>query len=362
MVASVPATSRIGDAWQQRIGALHEYEVVRDGNVFGTNLFRSCLISSEHDGAQQLLAGLLERYRDRSFEEVLPGTVEENEAGSSFLIRSRHPVTQARIDPEEYFSGIWRDLTLVHGIGKATERRLKARGYATIRDLARHPRFRPAAGRVIRNLEEPTSAGIMELVGSRHRRSHPMVLGAAGFHEPEDFVFVDIETLGLFSRPVILIGVGTMEGGHLVINQYLLRSVDEEPAALFAALSHLSGDRPALVTYNGKAFDLPYLQERLAYYGMGTVSRIPHFDCLHFARGRWRDRYPSLRLSVLEKEIFGIVREDDVPGQMVPEFYEIYLRTGNCGPLVPIVTHNRQDVVSLAMIFFHLIEETYGNC
>jgi uncharacterized protein YprB with RNaseH-like and TPR domain len=201
----------------------------------------------------------------------------------------------------------------------------------------------------------------MDLVGRRHSRSHPFVLGAAGFHEPEDFVFLDIETLGLFSRPIILIGTGTVEGGHLAISQYLLRSIDEEPAALVGALSSFSGDRPALVTYNGKAFDLPYLQERLAYYGLGTVGAVPHFDCLHFARAMWKNRYPSLRLSVIEKEIFGIVREGDVCGQMVPEFYETYLKTGNCGPLVPIVTHNRQDVLSLAMLFFHQIRETYGD-
>jgi uncharacterized protein YprB with RNaseH-like and TPR domain len=45
---------------------------------------------------------------------------------------------------------------------------------------------------------------------------------------------------------------------------------------------------------------------------------------------------------------------------MVPEFYEAYLRSGNCGPLVPILDHNRQDVVSLALLFFHLVEESYG--
>jgi uncharacterized protein YprB with RNaseH-like and TPR domain len=45
---------------------------------------------------------------------------------------------------------------------------------------------------------------------------------------------------------------------------------------------------------------------------------------------------------------------------MVPEFYEAYLRTGNCGPLVPIIQHNRQDVISLALLFFRLLEESYG--
>ncbi len=361
-MAAEPATFRIGETWQQRIGNLREYEVVRDGNIFGASLFGSCLFSSEYEDAHRLLFRLLEQYKDQSFEEVFSGTVEENEAGNSYVIRSRHAVTQTRIDPEEYFSGIWQDLTLVHGIGMATQRRLKARGFSTIRDLVRHPRFKRLAGEVIRKLEDPTPAAIMDLIGSRHARSHPMVLGAAGFHEPDDFVFVDIETLGLFSRPIILIGVGVIEGRNLVISQYLLRTIDEEPAALFAALGHLSGSRPALVTYNGKAFDLPYIQDRLAYYGLGVVSGIPHFDCLHFARGRWRDCYPSLRLSVLERELFGIARNDDVPGQMVPEFFETYLKTGNCGPLVPVVMHNRQDVLSLAMIFFRLIGETYGNC
>ena len=60
------------------------------------------------------------------------------------------------------------------------------------------------------------------------------------------------------------------------------------------------------------------------------------------------------------KKILGVERTEDIPGQMVPEFYETYLRTGNCGPLVPIVEHNRQDVLSLALLFIHLLGEYYG--
>jgi hypothetical protein len=47
---------------------------------------------------------------------------------------------------------------------------------------------------------------------------------------------------------------------------------------------------------------------------------------------------------------------------MVPEFYEMYLNTKNCGPLVPVVEHNRQDVVSLALLFFRLLGDFYGCC
>ncbi|KUG20682.1 hypothetical protein ASZ90_009572 [hydrocarbon metagenome] len=62
----------------------------------------------------------------------------------------------------------------------------------------------------------------------------------------------------------------------------------------------------------------------------------------------------------LERGLFGIERSGDVPSQMVPEFYEAYLRSGNPGPLVPVVEHNRQDVITLARLFARLMEEWHA--
>ena len=155
-------------------------------------------------------------------------------------------------------------------------------------------------------------------------------------------------------------GIGAIENGTLNVHQYLLRDIAEEQAALYETIRHLSGERKALMTFNGKAFDLPYISDRLGYYGMDIPTRIPHFDVLHFSRRYWRDTFPSMRLTTLEREILQIHRKDDIPGQVVPEFYETYLRTGNCGPLVPIVEHNRQDIISLALLFFHLMGKSYG--
>ena len=50
---------------------------------------------------------------------------------------------------------------------------------------------------------------------------------------------------------------------------------------------------------------------------MGGFAGMPHFDVLHFSRRHWKDKFPSLRLATLEKEILGVHRSDDVPGQMV---------------------------------------------
>jgi uncharacterized protein YprB with RNaseH-like and TPR domain len=357
---AIHAGTRIGTLWQQRMDSLREYEVIRDGNVFGTSFSNNYVYSSEFDRAHQYLARLTEQYDGVPFDTLFPGTEVTNAGGACISITSRHSLTITPVDRERYTREVLADLTLVHGIGRATQRRLNARGYSTIEDLVLHPKFRAGAAGVLGCLSHGDSLAIMEMIGARHARSHPFVLGTAGFFEPGDYVFLDIETLGLFSRPIILFGVGTIEDHELVVHQYLLRDIEEEPAALAATIGHFSSDRPALVTFNGKAFDLPYLKDRLAYYGMGAATGIPHFDVLHFSRRRWKSELPSLRLICLEREILGVRRVDDIPGQMVPEFYEIYLRTGNCGPLVPIIEHNRQDVVSLALLFYHLLGEAYG--
>jgi hypothetical protein len=356
----IPAGSRIGALWQQRVDALREYDVIRDGNVFATSLSRSFVFSSEFDQAHSRLERLVEQYAGVPLDTVFSGREISNEGGTCLVLESRHPLPGTAIDTERFTREVLADLTLVRGIGRITQERLKARGYATIADLVRHPKFRLPATGVLNRLSGGDSSDIINLIGSRHAKSHPLVLGIAGFHEPDDYVFLDIETMGLFSRPIILFGIGMIERGELVVRQYLLRDIGEEQAALIATCDHLAGERPALITFNGKSFDLPYLQDRLAYYGMAAAARFPHFDVLHFCRRRWKGQVPSLRLSALEQEILCVNRDDDVPGQMVPEFYETYLRTRNCGPLVPIVDHNRQDVVSLAILFFFLLGEAYG--
>jgi uncharacterized protein len=359
-MSAIQAPARIGALWQQRMETLREYEVVRDGNVFGTGFSNNVVFSSDFEQANHQLEELVEKYRDVPFSNVFSGTEIFNECGVCFSLKSQQSLTLPSLDPDRFVSEILKDLTLVHGIGPRTQARLRSKGFQTLPDLMQHPKFRSNTRDVLKCLYGGNSTEIMDLIGWRHAKSHPCVLGTAGFHEPEDYVFLDIETLGLFSRPVILFGVGTIENGSLAVYQYLLRDIDEEQAALMATLGHVSGDRPALVTFNGKSFDLPYVTDRLAYYGMGSPAKIPHYDVLHFSRRRWKDQFPSLRLTALETEILGICRNDDIPGQMVPEFYETYLRTGNCGPLVPIIEHNKQDVISLALLFFNLLGESCG--
>ncbi len=356
-----PLTDRIGRQWRERVDRIREYEVVGDGNIFGTSLHDSYLFRSEYERARRLKARFMEEYRGASLDDIFDGSEHANGGGTCYVLETREPIGAAGRDCERARTAILSDLTLIRGIGERTQQRLKRRGYRTIADLARHPRYHREAQRLLRQIEGGETAALLEWIGRRHAKSHPLLLEASRFHDAGDFVFLDIETLGLFSRPIVLLGVARIAGAAITVSQYLLRDVREEEAALTATLAHLQRENTALVTFNGKTFDLPYFRERLAYYGIAARLAMPHFDALHFARRRWRDAIRSCRLTTLEREVFGITRVDDVPSQMVPEFYEAYLRTGNPGPLIPVVGHNRQDVVSLARLFLLLREDMNGG-
>jgi uncharacterized protein YprB with RNaseH-like and TPR domain len=351
----------VADSWRQRVDCRHEYEVVRDGNIFGTSVADSYLFRSEHADALRLKQSLIEQNAGCFLEEVFCGAEIDTPLGCCYMIRSREPMALQVTDPAYVRDRLSADLTLIRGIGPKTADRLKRRGYRSLRDLRGHPRFRSEAQGVLSVLDRSDPGEMMRMLARWYPSSHPHIFALSGLHAIEDFLFFDIETLGLFSRPIILFGAGRIRGGEIEVCQYLLRDIDEEEAAIIETCSHLQRNHTALVTFNGRSFDVPYFTERMAYYGHESVATIPHYDLLHFARRRWRHELPDCRLQTIEHLMSGKKREDDVPSAMVPEFYASYLETGNPGPLIPIVEHNRRDVITLAHLFCRLHEEWYGN-
>jgi len=294
---------------------------------------------------------LINDYHGLAIEDVFNGREVRCSSGSCYAIESRNPISLGARERERATAAILCDISLIRGIGPATRQRLEERGYRTVPDLLGHPRYRREAGRLLDLVAGGDTRELVNWIERRHRQSDPLLLEASRFHAPEDFAFLDIETLGLSSRPIILIGLGRVERDSIVLRQYLLRSIEEETAALAAVLPDLEAERTALVTFNGRAFDLPYIRDRLTSKGIPATLDLPHFDLLRFSRRRWRGYLPSCRLGSLETAVLNITRTDDLPSAMVPEFYETYLRTGNPGPLIPIVEHNRQDIISLARLF-----------
>lgn len=315
------------------------------------DLQKGHLHHSGYQEARRFRANLIERCRGLAIEDVFNGREVRCSGGRCYVIDSRSPIPLAVRDRERAAAAILGDISLIQGIGPATRQRLEERGYRTVPDLLGHPRYHQDASRLLDLVARGETRELVNWIERRHRQSDPLLLEASRFHAPEDFLFLDIETLGLSSRPIILIGLGRVERGSIVVRQHLPRSIKEERAALTAILPDLEAERAALVTFNGRAFDLPYIRDRLARHGVPAALDLPHFDVLQFARRCWGGRLSSCRLGSLETAVLNITRTDDLPGAMVPEFYETYMRTGNPGPLIPIVEHNRQDIISLARLF-----------
>jgi uncharacterized protein YprB with RNaseH-like and TPR domain len=173
----------------------------------------------------------------------------------------------------------------------------------------------------------------------------------------ESFAFLDTETTGLFGGTgtyTFLIGVGRFEADHFHLTQFFMRDPADEPAILIA-LEELLGNCQSLVTYNGKAFDIPLLRTRYITQGWrNPLADFAHLDLLHLARRLWKDRLPSRTLGNLEVQILGISRTaEDIPGWMIPEIYFEYLRSGDPQPLKNVIYHNAMDVLSLASLFVH---------
>ncbi|MDP3563688.1 MAG: exonuclease, partial [Methanoregula sp.] len=170
-MAALQASARIGTLWHQRMQTLKEYEVVRDGNIFGAGFSNSVVFSSEYDQARQHLDQLIGSYHDRPFEAVFSGKEISNECGTCFSLASPHTLHLPAFDLDHYRNSILGDLTLVRGIGRATEKRLRVRGYETLYDLADHPKYRSYVHHVIDCICHGDTHEIMDLVGRRHAKS-----------------------------------------------------------------------------------------------------------------------------------------------------------------------------------------------
>jgi uncharacterized protein YprB with RNaseH-like and TPR domain len=174
----------------------------------------------------------------------------------------------------------------------------------------------------------------------------------------ETFGFLDIETTSLARGTgtyAFMVGAARYDGDFFRLAQFLLRDPAEEPAQLAALWSFLEPCQ-ALVTFNGKTFDLPILRARcVANEQPFPLEGRPHVDLLGLARRLWRDRLPSRAMGCLEDQILGLPRaEEDVPGWMIPGLYFDYLQDGDARPLKGVFYHNAVDVLSMAALLGHI--------
>src|SRR6202158_333651 len=181
----------------------------------------------------------------------------------------------------------------------------------------------------------------------------------AALQDPEKWLFLDTETTGLAGGTgtyAFLIGLAWWDAGGLQIEQFLMRDFTEEYSILHE-LSERAAERPVLVTFNGKSFDWPLLENRFTMTRSIAVPKLAaHLDLLHPARALWKLRLGSVRLVELERHVIdaprlGWHRENDVASALIPQYYFDYLRGGPAEALARGVRHNQVDLRGLAALF-----------
>jgi tetratricopeptide (TPR) repeat protein len=172
-------------------------------------------------------------------------------------------------------------------------------------------------------------------------------------------LYLDTETTGLAGGTgtcAFMIGIGRAEGSGFRVRQFFLRELTEEKAAL-AALTEALASCEAVVTFNGKTFDLPLLETRYRLARMRSpFGGFMHLDLLHPARRMWKLRLESCELKRLEREVLAVERHGDVDGADIPRLYFDYLRRGDARGLEAVFFHNALDIVTLAALAAALAE------
>ncbi len=121
-------------------------------------------------------------------------------------------------------------------------------------------------------------------------------VGPSDFRAPSisRLLFFDLETTGLSGGAgtcAFLIGYGWFEGDGFRTRQYFLAGYGHEAALLRMAVGPLNDDTAALVSFNGKTFDVPLIQGRYLFHRLSSpFDAAPHVDLLHPARRLWRYR------------------------------------------------------------------------
>jgi uncharacterized protein len=180
----------------------------------------------------------------------------------------------------------------------------------------------------------------------------------AALADSSKWLFLDTETTGLAGGTgtyAFLIGLAWWDAGALQVEQFFMRDFGEEHAILHEVAARIA-ERPVLVTFNGKAFDWPLLENRFTMTRSIAVPRLAaHLDLLHPARALWKLRLGSVRLVELERNVLdaarlGWHRQDDVLAALIPQHYFDYLRGGPAEPLAAVVRHNQMDLRGLAAL------------
>jgi len=182
------------------------------------------------------------------------------------------------------------------------------------------------------------------------------------YFKPEETLFMDTETLGLSYRDsIFLIGVSYIKKGEVIVDLLLARNPWEEQAMLMK-FNQIASNFKYMVSYNGKTFDNRRIKVRnrsyLIDWDWPDDNHLDLFQFIHpFIKKKLGESQKTSKLGDVERILFGLEREDDLPSAEVPAACEDYWFGGNPDKLVKAIVHNDVDVFSLPAIYLRILDD-----
>ena len=179
-------------------------------------------------------------------------------------------------------------------------------------------------------------------------------------------LYLDIEITGLSGGAgtiPFLVAMGVFEDDEFVLYQGFLNGPEEEAAMLQDVAERVSNST-ALVSFFGKSFDRHRLEDKMRVHGIEPpFADRPHLDLYHPLRRLYGGAFADGKLSTMETELCGVLRQDDLSGRFAPEAWFDFLAE-RAHRLEDVFRHNEDDVLSLVVLAAHLgraFEEERGD-
>lgn len=168
---------------------------------------------------------------------------------------------------------------------------------------------------------------------------------------PGCFVF-DIETTGLSHKfcKVILIGILFNKDNKTIIKQFFAETEEDEYELLLSFKEHIAQYKNH-ITFNGVAFDIPFLNARFKKHDIDfSLRKSDDLDILRLVKPYKENLSLSdCKLKTLEKYM-GIEREDTISGKESVDMYKEFV-ISKCENLKnKILLHNYEDIYYLAKL------------
>ena len=172
-------------------------------------------------------------------------------------------------------------------------------------------------------------------------------------YKMDTIAYLDIEATGfdLEHDKIVLISLGYyLNEDQFKIIQYFAESPSEEESILKELKKSMSNFK-TWCSYNGTAFDEPFIIRKMNRYNLGFRLPSEHIDLFRIIRPFHKKMgMKSCSLKSVEQFI-GIKRRDEINGARRVEIYNEYLVKHDEKLKEILMLHNYEDVVNLPKIF-----------